>query len=303
MAAMLAAYLLATTLPFKWYTNDAVIDPSGVTFYKGGLLQTRASLYWMSEVIEENAFTINLTVQPFVADQTGPARILTISEDHYNSNLTVGHDGVDLIVRLRRNADALLGTPAYVVEKVFQNKRVYDIRVVVREQQFSIWVDDQLRLEALLPPQPLSYWNPESSLALGNELTWERPWLGKISVASIAIKSKTIDLLLPNVVKRSGFQELARRRVAVLPGSLTDALLNLFALIPLGALTMSCLARPNLSTLMIFWAPICLLAECMQIVTMTRYPSGSDFVLNMAGLIIGSIAYSASPRLQRFLGS
>jgi len=287
LVGLIAVYLLATTYPFERYTNGATIRGGSAIFQRPGLLQTQGPPTWLGEAISEKELTIDLRVEAFLSVQEGPARIFTVSHDHFNSNITIGQDGQDLILRLRRSEDTL-GLPPYVVPAVLRDAETRDIRVSIRRETLRISVDDELRLEEPLPAHALTHWNPDFALGLGNELTWERPWRGKILVARVTTRSGSVDVLSPTITRVSGIRELARRRLVLVARSPVDALVNLVAVIPLGALTIRGLRRARLTTVLMIWLPACLTAEFLQISIIGRFPSVSDCALNVLGALIGA---------------
>lgn len=76
--------------------------PSGVSLRKGEWLATKAVFSPLAERINATRqFTVALTVATFNLKQEGPARIVTVSEDPYHRNLTLGQGGSRLILRWR----------------------------------------------------------------------------------------------------------------------------------------------------------------------------------------------------------
>ena len=102
-------------------------------------------------------------------------------------------------------------------------------RVLIGRVTLDVWVNDELRPKQRLPAHALAHWNPEFVLGLGNELTWEQPWQGKISVARVRPPSRSENILSPAVVKVSGIRELAQRRLVLITWNPLDTLLNLVA--------------------------------------------------------------------------
>ena len=66
------------------------------------------------------------------------ARILTISRDHWQSNLTIGQQGVDLVVRLRRPGSTSWGGPIFEVPGVFAEPRWRQLRLSIEESRIEI---------------------------------------------------------------------------------------------------------------------------------------------------------------------
>jgi hypothetical protein len=61
---------------------------------------------------ESNAFTIEAWITPATKVQTGPARIVTLSQDHGTRNFTLGQDEATYELRLRTTATSVNGLPS-----------------------------------------------------------------------------------------------------------------------------------------------------------------------------------------------
>lgn len=296
LAAMMMAYLLATTYPFKWVVNGALLEQGVAIFRENGILQSQEPPSWMSEVISENELSVSLAVQPYLSYQTGPARILTISRDHHSRNLTIGHDGHDLIVRLRRSANTLNGTPPYVSPAVFRDAGARNIVISIRREILRVWVDGELKIDEALPNHPLAHWDPDFLLALGNELTWQRPWRGEITRAQIETPSGAIDVLSPLAIKTPRIRERVGGWWQYVTTDPIDLLANLIAFIAIGILSVRCLSRPDSIHAAIIWVPVCLTAEFLQLFIAGRFSSVSDLFVNILGTLIGAHVYLAITR-------
>ena len=294
LAILVALFVLSTTWPMRWYHNDARIDRGGAEFQARGLLHADEPWGAIRDRIGSGRLTLRLSVAPGRRHQNGPARIFSISRDHRHSNLTLGQQGRDLVLRLRRQADAPLGRPAFVIPGVFGDGAWHGIRISIEPQRLTVEIDDRPRLEATLPAAALSHWDPGYGLALGNEFTWDRPWRGRIRQAVIAGPSAAIDLLAPGRLVRADLFDLAGQRIRLLTNSVLDAVINLLGGVPLGILTMAWLPRRRTAAAVALWLPVCISVETIQIVTIGRYPCVSDLVLNLLGIAAGARLYLQS---------
>jgi len=78
------------------------------------------------------------------------------------------------------------------------------------------------------------------------------------------------------------------RRVELIPFAITGAqtqVLNLLAFVPLGMLGVRLGWRPG--KILLVGAGLSGITEVMQLFSTTRYPSTTDFILNMAGALVG----------------
>ncbi|MEM1283672.1 MAG: hypothetical protein AAGG81_08990 [Chlamydiota bacterium] len=82
---------------------------------------TDSSVAMLNEKIRiSSEFTLYTSIQALAKNQTGPARIISISKDAYNRNLTIAQSMEDLIIRLRTPLTGNNGMkPEFVVRDVF----------------------------------------------------------------------------------------------------------------------------------------------------------------------------------------
>jgi VanZ family protein len=101
-------------------------------------LQTREpARRLISRIDRGSQFTVGVTVASDEVEQTGPARIVTLSADANRRNLTLGQSGPDLSVRLRTPATGPNGTtPQFVFPDVFPDRRSH--RLVVTYDGFEL---------------------------------------------------------------------------------------------------------------------------------------------------------------------
>ncbi len=132
-----------------------------------------------------NEITIEAWLKPDNASQGGPARIVTLSADPSQRDFTLGQDKDRYSVRLRTTGTSINGipsldspgglagpTPAYVV---YTRDAAGRARLYVNAREVA----------AADVPGNLSNWAVDQRLALGNELTMDRPWLGDIYYVAI----------------------------------------------------------------------------------------------------------------------
>lgn len=257
----------------------------------------------LGTVIESNELSLKIRLRSAEPRQGGPARIFTISADPYFRNLTVGQEDLDLVVRLRTPATSPNGLPPYVVHDVFRSDGWHELDLLIEDNALRLTLDGSEVLAESLPKDALQSWNPELPAALGNELTWDRPWLGEITVAVIGSGIEEVDLLRTGSMKLpSGFWSgndwrlIHPRSLFRTDRSTADLVLNLLCFIPVGFLLVTVRSLP--------WSlkvSICLLAigvlfvEAAQLCFAGRYPSAIDWILNVVGTGFGAwLAYYLS---------
>ena len=135
--------------------------------------------------------TIEAWLRPNELKQSGPARIVTLSKDSSNRNVTLGQDGDKFDVRFRTkrtNSNGLpsLATKAKAVKKepthvVYTRSRSGVARTFVNGKRSS-----QKNIEG-----NLSNWQSGYRLGLGNEINKSRRWKGTFFLVAIYSKALT----------------------------------------------------------------------------------------------------------------
>lgn len=298
-------YWLAGSYPFHWFSplvahqnNVSTTNQVGILFEERGIAFTETPPGWMDRAIRDNAFEVELDVRSRNTEQAGPARIFTISRDHYHRNLTVGQAGEDLVVRLRSRATGLNGKPEYVVRGVFRSPALRRIAVRVKPEAIRIEVNGHRRLVARLPADALSTWDPEYELALGNEFTFQRPWHGEVRKALVRVRDAEFTYTATNLRTPATYawdrQLLLGKLLEPLSLSFerTDAadwIINLFGFAPFGILL--ALARGSPISMVIAFAccaALSLSVEVGQLFFEMRTPEAMDVLFNAMGGCIGA---------------
>lgn len=300
---ILIAYLLLALWPFRWndlprlMANGAAVDgPATIAFPAAGLARTAKAPLWVRDAMRTDEFEVRLRVRPASSAQSGPARILTVSADADRRNFTVGQENGDLDVRLRTPATSLNGMPSYAIPGVFSQSAWTEIDVMVRSSRISVRVNGDTLLAAPIPQRSLAAWDPHYRLALGNELTGDRPWMGEISSVMVRVGDRNFEYLKDDslVVPRwywtnlnlRGFWTIAFRGVD--PYTPLDGLLNLVCFIPFGFLLGASVPSRGWRVVAVAGTMLVVLAvEIAQLSLDTRHSSVLDWVLNSLGTIAG----------------
>lgn len=298
MAVLLAAYPIVSLSPFDWtaptvLSNAAVRLPAGgVSFRATGIARSDGHPAWIAGARRSDSLDIRLRVRATDRLQHGPARLLTVSKDPWHRNLTIGQDGGDLVLRLRTPWSDTNGMPEIHVSRVFDLPAWVDVRVVVEPESLRVLVDGERRLERALPPHALAPWDPAYAVALGNELTYDRPWIGDIEHAIIAIPDTAIDyagrdgpVVLP---ERLWLLHRPPQLIPLRGASPWESALNVLFYVPLGVLLGSVRLRRRYLLPRIL-AAVALSAglETLQLLIPSRQPSVNDVIMNAAGAALG----------------
>lgn len=124
-------------------------------------------------------------------DQTGPARMVTLSKDSSDRNITLGQDGGKLEVRLRTTSTSSNGVPSLATPAVLQPGRwTHVVYTYDKDGLARIYVDGKKHAQQHLGGN-LSNWSEDYRLAIGNELSGDRPWRG--ALAMVAIYNRALD--------------------------------------------------------------------------------------------------------------
>jgi hypothetical protein len=192
---------------------DLTIENGSATSWLSGALSINsptlvASADAATKVIDTSRTTNEITVEAWVkpADTTqdGPARIVALSEDPYNRNFTLGQGlwgelpSALYNFRLRTTATSSNGIPSL---STLAGSLTTDLSHVVYTHDASgvakIYVNGVERASGAVGGD-LSNWNEGYRLALANELTEDRPWLGEFHLVAIFNRALSQDEVIQN---------------------------------------------------------------------------------------------------------
>jgi hypothetical protein len=185
---------------------DLTIDSLAAVSWIAGGLAVNSPTIVQSEVAATKVIsacqladeiTIEAWIEPANTTQDGPARIVTLSADSSNRNFTLGQglwDGQpsDLYdARLRTTATSNNGTPS-VSSPAGSLALVLSHVVYTRDVSGSakIYIDSVERASGAVGGD-LSNWDQGYPLALANELTQDRPWLGEFHLVAVYARALT----------------------------------------------------------------------------------------------------------------
>jgi hypothetical protein len=134
-----------------------------------------------------NQVTTEAWIRPAGVNQAGPARILTYSIDTANRNFTLGQANAAYNYRLRTSESDLNGTPATLSETGFTGGLQHV--VITRDPaQTIMYIDGEIAGTQALGGD-FALWDSTYEMALGNEITLDRPWRGEIFLAAVYCRS------------------------------------------------------------------------------------------------------------------
>ena len=175
--------------------NLTIQDPSNVTWNANGSLSINSGTTINSGVPatkvltscqSTNEITIEAWVTPANTSQSGPARIVTMSQNTGSRDWTLGQEGDEYITRLRTTATNNQGTPD--LSTANNNAVSTSLQHVVFTRSaggaWTLYVDGVAEASGTRGGN-FSNWDGGYQLALANELTNNRDWLGELHLVAI----------------------------------------------------------------------------------------------------------------------
>jgi len=175
------------------------------------------------------------------------------------------------------------------------------VLVSVKSGELAISVDDTNRLSAVIPDNVFASWARDYRLILGNEITFDRPWLGIIREATIHVNGRQVNYLEPGALAMPVTYYLQSQpdRTHPIPfyhrdysaDVFQDWVVNFVGFIPLGFLFV--VLYPGWSKvwlIVLICFGVSLVIETMQIFLPWRHPGVEDLIFNTLGGAAGAWA-------------
>jgi len=140
---------------------------------------------------QSNSLTVEAWITPASEEQTGPARIVSLSRDTGARNFTLGQSGKSYAARLRTTSTSTNGLPELVSPPARPVTRPAHV-VFVREPsgQTHLYVNGAEQATGFAAGD-FGNWDGEYRLMLANEATGDRPWLGTLH--AVRLYSRALD--------------------------------------------------------------------------------------------------------------
>jgi hypothetical protein len=154
------------------------IDGGGLRF-DGGVAESGAARKVTEAVEASGELTVEAWVRTGDLDQTGPARIVSISDgtQYHQVNVHLGQEGSDLSVRLRTTCGDFT---AATVPKVFRStSEVLHVAATFADGVERVYVQGK-NVGAWRLDGRIDKWDPTFPLLVGNEATRDRPFDGSV---------------------------------------------------------------------------------------------------------------------------
>ncbi|NJL80430.1 MAG: VanZ family protein [Richelia sp. SL_2_1] len=186
--SLLASYEFTGKAPYRdrtgkqpdlqWYGESTIQNEKGVLLSPNHWLKTATPVTSLSESIRKtSAFTISTTVTSTKKEQTGPARIISLSQDSYLRNFTLGQQGSDLVFRVRTPLTGANASDVKLeVPHIFDDLKPHQIVITYSKSLLTIYVDKvanihTLNLLDLIPKEKRFFYYGLTFIPLGLCLT------------------------------------------------------------------------------------------------------------------------------------
>jgi len=148
----------------------------------------------MADAVDRSdEITIEAWLRPAQTDQSGPARIVTLSKDPTHRNFTLGQDGDRYDVRLRTTKTSNNGIPSLSTPPGSLTRKLTHVVYTFDDSGTArIFLNGQQRARRKIGGKP-SNWNDGFRLGLANEMTSDRPWQGELHLVAVYNRALSAD--------------------------------------------------------------------------------------------------------------
>lgn len=161
-------------------------NPSAVQHAKGALeIKSKASIQSedasrrLAQAISQSGeFTLEAWIRPANTKQEGPARIVTLSRNSSERNFTLGQEKDQFDMRFRTTETSKNGLPSTsTARKSLEPKLTHVVYSKDSHGRARIFLDGEVVADQKVSGA-MKNWSDSYRLALGDELSGDRPWLG-----------------------------------------------------------------------------------------------------------------------------
>lgn len=189
-----------------------IADEAHVRWLNPGLAIEKATLVASTQQADKiiaqcqasNALTIEAWLKPAGIEQRGPARILTLSADPINRNFTLGQglfgqpEQAMYDVRLRTTATDNNGLPSLAAGSNLTTTLTHVAYTKDALGEATLYINGEAQGRRTIGGD-FANWNLNFHLALGNEFTNQRPWLGEYYMVALYCQALTADIIQTHV--------------------------------------------------------------------------------------------------------
>ena len=139
----------------------------------------------ISAVKKSGEISLSAWITPANLKQAGPARIVSLSRDSSNRNFTLGQDAAKYDARFRTTKSGANGIPSLPSSNgSVRLEKTHVVYTRSRDGKARIFLNGR-KLGETNVSGATSNWDSGHLLALGNEFTGDRPWLGEYHQVAI----------------------------------------------------------------------------------------------------------------------
>ncbi len=331
VSAIFYLWPFAFRSPWHSVPNGAEYSETGeLTFDSPGIVVDRTGgkiLY--GHLKDGGSITVAVVADTLRIDQSGPARLVSLSADPSNRNFTLGQYFGDLIFRVRTPVTGDNGIISGLGARyAFRPGQMQLLVATYDGQRARLYVDGRLADEMVLKAGAFGGWNPDYSLAFGNELTGTQPWLGNLrdvavygaalapervgSLTVAALADKSPDLIysltsscLSHKIEHSTYTGSISLGTCQIPRllrvkhsiellslksrSLSDYLHGFIVFLPVGLILRMVFFSLSLRSVVIMIAAWAGFLECMQMFLPTRSSSLLDLLSALLAGVVGCL--------------
>lgn len=177
-----------------------ISDPDAATWHPGSLafdaLNIAESPLPAAKIIQACQASQEISIEAWLVsatvDQSGPARIVTLSADTGARNFTLGQNIDQFDVRLRTTTTGRNGTdPSLASAAVVEADRLIHVVYTRDSDGHAVLYVDNAESTSGLIDGDFSSWDESFRFGLANELTQERPWRGELYLVAVYDRALT----------------------------------------------------------------------------------------------------------------
>ena len=172
---------------------------------KGQAVSNPLTQEYFDRLVKGSGLTLELWLQTEDLNQTGSATIFSYSTDTALCNFTVGQVWDKLIVRLRTTKTNRYGiNPILAIPDVFTSHGLKYMVIMYNLSEQSVYINGEQKARSHILKGNFSNWDPSYRLVIGNNVSGNRPWKGKIYYVAVYNRALTEQEIHNNYL--SGFK-------------------------------------------------------------------------------------------------
>ncbi len=167
-------------------SGDYIWTGDGSVQFAGGIAQSANPVTKLkNQIAGGDDMTFELWFATDDVTQYGPKRLMTYSANTGERNFTVGQEDNKLDLRLRHGGTSTNGLPSSQANYSLDNDVHHFVASVESNGNVRFYLDGSLVDTDQISSNDFSSWSNAYKFALGNELTMDRAWYGRIYLAAI----------------------------------------------------------------------------------------------------------------------